>query len=197
MRRSSAIALACMAALLTAACQSGQDPAVDLLTTTTAPAAPDGAPATTATTIASGFGTSEISVAPAKQGFLTAVRAARHPDFDRVVFEFEGALPGYAVRYVNRPITEDGSGNPVEVKGDAVLEVRMEPASGADLSGAELRQTYKGPNRIAPSTDVVTELVRTGDFEAVLHWVIGVKGKPGFRVDTQSSPPRLLIEVAA
>jgi len=198
MRRPLAIAAAFIAALtVLGGCQSGQDPAVDITTTTaaTASTAP-GATAAPSTTVASGFGTSEVAVASAKQGLLTAVRAAKQDGFDRVVFEFEGAVPGYSVRYVDRPITEDGSGNPVEIKGDSVLQVRMEPASGADLSGAELRQTYKGPNRITPSTSAVTELVRTGDFEAVLTWVTGVKGKPGFRVDTTSGPPRLIIEIA-
>ena len=75
----------------------------------------------------------------------------------------------------------------------------MEPASGADLSGEELRITYKGANRITPSTSVVTELVRTGDFEAVLTWVVGVKGKPGFRVNqakNAAGKPVLIIEIA-
>jgi len=83
----------------------------------------------------------------------------------------------------------------VEVEGDSVLEVRMEQASGADLSGEDLRQTYTGPTRIDPGTPVVTELVRTGDFEAVLTWVIGVRGRPGFNVTTVTGN-RLVIEVA-
>jgi hypothetical protein len=196
MRRSSVVAAVCLSAvLLSGACQSSQDPALDV-TTTTAAQTP-GAPSTTASTVAAGFGTSQISVPPAKKGLLTAVRAAHQDGFDRVVFEFEGAVPGYSVGYVNRPVTEDGSGKPVDVKGDNVLRVRMEPASGADTAGPTLRQTYTGPTRITPSTPVVAELVRTGDFEAVLSWVIGVKGRPGFRVDTASGPPRLIIEVAA
>ena len=193
MHRRLAAVLVALTAL--AACQSGQDPAVDITTTTEATV--PGAPATTSTTVAAGFGTSEISVQSDEHGLLTAVRAAHQPGFDRVVFEFEGALPGYTVAYVDRPITSDGSGDPVDVKGDSVLQVRMAQASGADLSGAELRVTYTGPNRITPSTEAVTEVVRTGDFEAVLTWVIGVEGKPGFRVDTASKPNRLIIEIAA
>lgn len=191
----SPLAAAVLALAVLAACQSGQDPAVDI-TTTTEDTVP-GAPVTTSTTIAAGFGTSEISAKGDERGLLKAVRAASQSGFDRVVFEFEGALPGYSVRYVNKPVTSDGSGEPVEVKGDSVLQVRMEPASGADLSGEDLRMTYTGPNRITPSTKTVTEVVRTGDFEAVLTWVIGVKGKPGFRVDTASGPNRLIVEIAA
>jgi hypothetical protein len=196
MRRPFVIAFACLAALTAmSACQSGQDPAVDITTTT--PSTLPGQTTTTPTTIASGFGTSAVSIAPGKKGLLTAVRGASQSGFDRVVFEFEGSVPGYAVSYVNRPITEDGSGKTVEVKGDSVLQVRLEPASGADLAGDTVRETYTGPNRFTPNTSVVTELVRTGDFEAVLNWVIGVKGKPGFRVNTLSGPPRLVVEIAA
>jgi hypothetical protein len=196
MRRTAVIAVACAALVTaTAACQSGQDPAVDV--TTTAPSTVPGETTGPTTTVASGFGTSQVSVAPAKRGLLTAVRAASQSGFDRVVFEFEDAVPGYAVSYINRPVTEDGSGNAVDVKGDSVLQVRMEPSSGVDLASDALRQTYKGPNRFTPTASVVTELVRTGDFEAVLTWVIGVKGKPGFRVNTLTGPPRLVIEIAA
>lgn len=196
MRRSVVIAVVCVALVTaTAACQSGQDPAVDVTTTT--PSTAPGQTTGPTTTVASGFGTSDVSVAPAKKGLLAAVRAASQSGFDRVVFEFEDEVPGYQVGYVNRPITEDGSGNPVDLKGDSVLQVRMEPASGADLATEAVRQTYKGPNRFTPNTSVVTELVRTGDFEAVLTWVIGVKGKPGFRVNTLTGPPRLVIEISA
>lgn len=184
--------VAVVALVTLAACQSGQDPALQAAApTTTAPP-----PGQTVTTIPTGFGVSEISVPPGQKGLLKAVRAAHQQGVDRIVFEFEDRVPGYRVAYADQPITEDGSGKPVAVSGDSVLTVRMEPASGVDLSGPELRQVYKGENRIAPSTSVVTELVRTGDFEAVLNWAIGVKGRPGFRVDTLSSPPRLVVEVA-
>ncbi|MEY2569488.1 MAG: hypothetical protein QOE35_4017 [Actinomycetota bacterium] len=186
---------AVVAVVLLAACQSGQDPALEADGPTTTQA-PDGSGAT-ATTVASGFGLSEVSVPAGKQGLLKAVRAAHQDGFDRAVFEFEDQVPGYKVGYVDRPVIEDGSGKTVEVQGDSVLQVRMDPASGADLSGPQLRQTFTGPTRIDSNTPAVTELVRTGDFEAVLTWVIGVHGKPGFRVNTLSGPPRLVIEIAA
>ena len=34
---------------------------------------------------------------------LTSVRAARHEGYDRVVFQVANTLPGYDVRYVERP----------------------------------------------------------------------------------------------
>ena len=71
--------------------------------------------------------------------------------------------------------------------------VRMEPASGFDLNTGEGQLVYKGPKRL-PVTGVVKEAVRTGDFEAVLSWAIGLDGKVPFRVSTASSPSRLIVD---
>jgi len=116
------------------------------------------------------------------------------------VFRFENLRPGYKIAYVDRPIVEDGSGAPVEVAGGAVLLVRMEPASGFDLETGEGRLVYKGPRRIdgaASGTAVVKELVRTGDFEAVLSWAIGLDKQSEFRVQTLDDPARLVVDVAS
>ncbi len=126
---------------------------------------------------------------------LTAVRAARHDGYDRIVFEFRNTLPGYSVSYVERPIVADGSGDEVTVAGAAVLQVRLEPALDADLSQESAPATYTGPTRFSPDAAIVAELVRTGGFEAVLTWVAGLDGKHPFRVTRLQSPPRLVLDV--
>lgn len=128
---------------------------------------------------------------------LERIAVGRHEGYDRVVFQFQNALPGYKVEYVQPPLTEDGSGKPVSVKGSAIVSVRMEPASGFDLNTGEGVLTYKGPKRIDGSSagaSVVQELVRTGDFEAVLTWAIGLSDKVDFRVRTATSPARLIVD---
>lgn len=146
-----------------------------------------------------GASTAPISVAPTGGtgvALLSDVRAARHEGFDRVVFEFTptSTVPGYEVRYVERPVLEDGSGREVAVDGTYVVVVRMTPASGVDLSGAEARPTYAGPERIRPGTPEVVEVVRTGDFEAQLTWAVGLVDRVDFRVLALSAPPRLIID---
>jgi hypothetical protein len=130
---------------------------------------------------------------------LTAVRVGGHEGFDRVVFQFlPGPTPGYRVRYVQPPIIEDPSGRTVRVAGTAFLSIRMEPASGFDLTGPR-GQVYTGPSRIDGSSaggDVVEEVVLTGDFEAVMNWVIGLDGRAPFRVLRLSGPPRLVVDFA-
>jgi hypothetical protein len=170
-------------------------PETTTTTTTTAPTTTEPAPAP-----GPPFGTQPVSGAavPGGTALLTAVRLGRHEGFDRVVFEFRpGASPGYRVRYVQPPIVEDGSGKRVAVAGDAYLSIRMEPASGFDLEGTS-GQVYTGPVRIGGSgagTDVVLEVVRTGDFEAVLTWVAGLEDRAPFRVIRLFGPPRIVVDV--
>ena len=166
---------------------------------------PSPTPTSTTTTTTGGIdplqgaGTTAVQ-APAtgsETALLDRIAVGRHEGYDRVVFEFQNALPGYKVEYVQPPLKEDGSGKPVNVKGAAVVVVRMAPASGFDLNTAEGVMVYKGPKRIdgsAAGTSVVQELVQSGDFEAVLSWAIGLSGKADFRVGTATSPARLIVD---
>jgi hypothetical protein len=158
--------------------------------TETEPAPPAGPP----------FGTRRASGPGSGSGtaLLAAVRIGRNEGFDRIVFEFRpGSTPGYDVRYVQPPIREDASNRRVEIDGDAFLSIRMEPASGFDLTG-EGEQVYTGPTRIdgeSANAEELEELVRTGDFEAVLNWVAGLDDRVPFRVFTLSGPPRVVVDV--
>lgn len=166
-------------------------------TSTTAPvvtgSAPDGG-----VDPLSGTSVTPVSVPPTSRdtALLTDVRAARHEGFDRVVFEFANVAPGYQVRFVDRPVTSDGSGEEVAVDGAHVVEVRMEPALDADLSRESAPRTYTGPHRISPATPQVVELVRTGGFEGVLSWVVGLRDRVAFRAGTLQQPPRLVLDFA-
>jgi hypothetical protein len=171
------------------------DPPAAGTTTTTAPT-------TTAeqTDPLAGAGTS-IVVAPSTAkatALLERVAVGHHEGYDRVVFEFrDEGLPGYRIEYVEPPLKEDGSGDPVDISGNAFVVVRMEPASGFDLNTGEGELVYKGPKRLEGSSagaTVVKEVVRTGDFEAVLSWAVGLDSKVPFRVTTATSPSRLIVD---
>jgi hypothetical protein len=130
----------------------------------------------------------------AEIALLSDVRAARHEGYDRVVFEFRNELPGYDIRYAEGPVSEDGSGRKVDVDGEHVVVVRMDNALDADLNEESAPRTYTGPTRFAPPTPVVAELVRTGGFEGVLTWAVGLRDRVDFRVTTLESPPRLVLD---
>ena len=143
-----------------------------------------------------GFSTARVTGVSQGLGLLTAVRVGAQPGFDRVVFEFESAVPGYSVGYTPLPLVADPSGLPVAIQGDHAIWVRMEPSASYDPSSDPLRLTYAGPTRITTSLQAVLEVVKTGDFEAVLSWAIGVRGERPFKVSTLSGPPRLVVDVA-
>ena len=175
-------------------------------TSTTSPATTTStsvAPSTTSTSPAPGpDGTTDPTSAPAPPGanevaLLTQVRVAAQAGADRVVFEFvDDQLPGYDIAYIDGPARADGSGDVVDVEGDALLQVRFEPASGVDLRAGTFEPTYTGPPRLAGDTEVVTEVVRSGDFEANLTWVIGVEREVPFRVEVLDGPPRVVIDLS-
>jgi hypothetical protein len=196
-RASAVLALALTTLVLASGCGNSDEEAGPGSTTTAATTT-----AETTTTTADpleGAGTTPVTTAPSgtTTALLDRVALGRHEGFDRVVFEFTNNLPGYRVEYVKPPLTEDGSGNAVQLDGNAFVIVRMEPASGFDLSTGEGELVYKGPKRIEGSsagTSVVKEVVRTGDFEAVLSWAIGLDDRVDFRVTTASSPARLIVD---
>ena len=126
---------------------------------------------------------------------MTAVRVARHEGYDRVVFQFRKALPGYDVRYVSRPVVQDPSGRAVAVQGGYVLRVRMSAAADVDLARAGASLTYTGPRRISTKTPEVVQLVRTGGFEGVLTWAVGVRDRVDFRVIALRDPYRIVVDL--
>lgn len=127
---------------------------------------------------------------------LVDVRAGAGDGYERIVFEFEGtAVPGYSVRWVDGPIQAAGSGMSVDVGGEAFLEVAMTSASGVDPHSGE--PTYGGASRLdlAAQTQLLVELVRSGDFEGNLTWVAGGRARSPFRVLVLTEPTRLVIDV--
>jgi hypothetical protein len=122
---------------------------------------------------------------------LTDVRAGRHTGFDRIVFEFSGAVPEHRVRYVDR-LVQDGSGKPVSVAGAADLEVVFHGANAHEDDGTPTIS----PRRFPTGLPAVKEIAQIGDFEAVVTYGIGVDRKRPIKVSTLSNPSRLVIDVS-
>jgi hypothetical protein len=146
-----------------------------------------------------GAGTDPVT-APAKgheTALLERVSVGRHEGYDRVVLQFKDVLPGYRIEYVKPPLRQDGSGNVIKVSGKAFVTVRMEPASGFDLTKNEGELVYTGPRRISgeqAGTSVIREVVQISDFEAVLMWAVGLEERVDFRVTTLEDPARLVVD---
>ena len=122
---------------------------------------------------------------------LVAIRAAQHVGHDRVVFEFDGPLPAqHDVSFVTE-ILADGSGLPVPIIGAALMSVTFSSATTHDDMG-----TIFTPERTTFGLPNVIQVVRSGDFEAVLSFGIGLARQESFTVFTLTNPSRVVIDIA-
>ncbi len=122
---------------------------------------------------------------------LVAVHATHRGGEDQVVFRFRGGLPaGQTVHYVNR-LVADGSGKVILVAGRAILQVSFHNAQahGAGGSTAPARTAYRLPNAMLS--------VRSGDFEGVVTYGIGLAKATPFHVTTLQNPSRVVVHVGA
>ncbi len=203
MSRRRAAVLALSACLLAAACSDDPEPTATSGTRQSPPPAAvsspsAAAPAATAATgepappfaADTGRDVEQPSGGPLT---VTAVRVARQDGYDRVVFELAGKQagePGWRVEYVDRP-TRDGSGEPVEVEGDATLVVRIDGAGYPDDTGQQEAQSASVPSDV----EVVREVELGAVFEGVYEAFVGTSGKQPFRVFRLADPARVVVDV--
>jgi hypothetical protein len=131
------------------------------------------------------------------QAKVTNVRTGQHYCFDRLVIDLNGPVAGYTVRYVPQ-VTQDGSGFPVPLRGQAFLQVTVnapayvngdatyEPADPNELSNVSGYQTFR-------------QVAWAGSFEGYSSLGLGVRARLPFRVFTLEGPDagsRLVIDVA-
>jgi hypothetical protein len=125
---------------------------------------------------------------------VSDIRIGRHDGFDRVVLEVGGeGLPGWDVRYVDEAISQ-GSGDPVAVAGDAVLQLTVTGVGYPEDTGVEAFSA-PGPLRAA-DTEVVNELVLDSTFEGTTVAFVGTTHRRPFRVYLLEAPARVVLEVA-
>ena len=141
-------------------------------------------------------GKSEPAVATS---LLKSVKVEALQCADRVVFGFRdnaGEPPGFTASYepASSAKIEDGSGRSIEIAGSAFLVIRLNNAATAEISGEEVTPTYTGPRRLsAEGTRFVREVVKTGDFENVVTWVIGLDERRP--VSAKASGSQVVVDV--
>lgn len=126
---------------------------------------------------------------------ISDMRIGTHDGFDRVVFEFGGTgTPGWRSEIVSTA-NQQGSGNPLAVSGQAILQVMITGASMPYATGVE---EYSGPNPLeAAPGGIVTEVRDAGIFEGTNQTLIGLsRPDADYRVYTLDNPTRLVVDVA-
>ncbi len=126
-------------------------------------------------------------------GTKGAVRIGSHDGYDRVVWQFDDVGPvSYQVRYVEEPIG-DGSGDPVEVKGEAYLEVLV---TGLSIPESLESCPDDAPASTLKGTVIAAASAFCGGFEGVGQGFVGLDEQRPFRVATLADPTRLVLDIA-
>ena len=120
---------------------------------------------------------------------LVSVRTVERKGYDRVLFSFEGAMPGYQVRYV--PEVADQAGRPLALPGKAFLAVTFEPARAHDPGGEPTVSTAT----LTPASPVLRQVRFAGDFEGRVSFGLGLARRGGFRVSELHDPTRVVVDV--
>ena len=120
------------------------------------------------------------------------VRYATHPDYDRVVVEFEQGTPELTLDRATPPFTQDASGEPIAVDGDSFLRLTMR---GGTRQTDEGTSSFDGPTDFDPGLPTLVDLVQGGDFERQSTWYLGLGSEACARVLLLDGPPRLVIDV--
>jgi hypothetical protein len=120
---------------------------------------------------------------------LVSVQAVERKGYDRVLFTFKGAVPGYQVRYV--PEVTDQAGRPLALRGRAFLAVAFEPGRAHDPGGEATVSTAT----LTPASPVLRQVRFAGDFEGRVSFGLGLAERDGFRVSELRDPPRVAVDV--
>ncbi len=131
---------------------------------------------------------------------LKDVRVGAHNGYDRIVFEFtepkpnpagNGGIPHYEIRSAKPPFTQDPSDMPLEVYGDAFVQLVLQGATGYDFDG---NPTYGGSRVLTPGFGTLAQAAQAGDFEATLSWIMGLSRPTCWQVQELHNPDRLVID---
>jgi hypothetical protein len=188
--------------LALAACGgSGPDDRAGPATTagTRAPTTTATTPASTATTGAAAWSTAARTGPGGTQppdgpsAKLGAVRAARHPGYDRVVFQFEGAeVPGYRIEYVREIALGETDDQFLTLQGGAMVQATFQGSASEDHRPG----TQTVPDKLTLGLAQVKQIGLAEDWEGVVRLGIGLDHRGGFRVLELHDPARVVVDFA-
>ncbi|WP_336084489.1 AMIN-like domain-containing (lipo)protein [Nocardia sp. SSK8] len=126
---------------------------------------------------------------------VTDIRVAAEQGFDRVIYTLGGTgTPGWQVAYTDSAV-QDGSGRPVAVTGESILEVRI---LGSAYPFDSVVPPYAGPDPVTdPAAPAVTGVYKSLVYEGVTQSFIGLDtGAVPFAVTALADPPRVVVDIA-
>ena len=134
---------------------------------------------------------SSPTATPGTSAVLTSVQATPAAGYDRVAFRFAGSLPAYHVAFESAPPRHCGSGDLVELPGQALLVVTFRGAAAHDEQGrATIDQRDLRPHLVA-----LRALTLFCDFEGEVSWALALARATRFRVAQPAGSARLLLDI--
>lgn len=203
-RTLTALSAAFAAALVLSACgasndgasndaeQAGSSPAPDPTTASATPSPSDDSSDDGSAAGGPAFVTAESSGEGASTGVMVRdIRVGANDGYDRVVIDLEGDAPAWTAQY-QRDFVQDGSGEPVELRGESGLLLVMQ-AAGHD---EDYNPVYEGEQEIRTGDDfdVLEGLTVTGDFEGQFSIGFALDDQAPYRVFSLSNPSRLVVD---
>jgi hypothetical protein len=126
--------------------------------------------------------------------YVRTVRVGRHKTFDRVVFEFTGAMPNYRLQYLPSPFYEsEGGRNRIKIAGRAFVQVNLNLIP-TDEEQMKLREQEAFIPKGSLKLRSVWELDEAGLFEGYYDFLLGISARKPFRVSEFANPLRLVID---
>lgn len=158
-----------------------------------APAPPVASAASPSTNTGPAFDTIAIARTGDAAPPVSVLDAAGSTD-SSIVFTMRGTVtPTINVSYASGPVMQCGSGEPVEVDGEAILLVRLFPVDAHVFDGENASSTIADRNRTLPGP-LLRQMTMICDFEAQVEWVIGLSRRVGFRLADSLGAGRFVIE---
>lgn len=120
----------------------------------------------------------------------TDIRVGSHTEYDRLVFEFAGqGDPQYHIGYNDDP-RQQASGFPLDVPGNAKLEINIHGTAGDMSADAK----YAGKKELGLSSGSVVEVINGGTFEADSQYIVGLDSKRPYKIAVLHEPTRLVVD---
>jgi hypothetical protein len=132
------------------------------------------------------------------QANVTNVRTGQHYCFDRLVVDLNGPAGGYTVRYVPQ-VTQDGSGAPIALRGQAFLQITVNAPAYDDSGNATYTPANQNELTDVSGYQTFRQVAWAGSFEGYSSLGLGVRARLPFRVFALAGPDagsRLVIDVA-
>ena len=126
---------------------------------------------------------------------LRQVSATRHKSFDQVVFEFEGTIPNYNIKYLAGRIYEDLDGkHRIRIAGSTFLQLEF-----FVIPFDEAQATFYQSSGFSPKGRLMMPSLRQiedrGAEEGFYDFLLGVSSRKVYRVIELSNPARVVIDL--